>query len=474
MGALSAYAEGVYGELLQQFAEAQIRRVMLALVRSREGAPQATRRVVPRERLGPDWAVAEALAERRLLIVGHDPVSAEDNVQIAHEALIRGWPTLAAWVNDDAGFQQWRTAMEERAAAGDLLPGTRLAEADRWLAERSADIPDDIKQLVEQSKSEWHRRVTELEEARNLAQREARRSLARALTRVAETTEDPVLALLLAIEILKRSPDAQSDHLVRLCLARAGASETGPAAAASDAAAFGRTSARLTLADWSRGPGETENWRIADRGEGLVVDADGQARDGPVAIAMPGPVVVAASGGAGVACLGTEEGYLRVWPAGDEQACSRDLGVPITCIAFGDEARMLAVACDDGKIRVLRTEDLADEADFPWHGFVADVDIGAGNVLAALGRNGRIRAWNLASRELVCEPTADPGACRLVVNGSGDYVIVGGTVASGRLPLSAHALAAWAQRAAGRELTSEEQRLYLGEVGPAEGDPVAG
>ena len=65
---------------------------------------------------------------------------------------------------------------------------------------------------------------------------------------------------------------------------------------------------RLTLADWSRGPGETENWLIADRGEGLVVDADGQARDGPAAIAMPGPVVVAASGEAGVACLGTEDG----------------------------------------------------------------------------------------------------------------------------------------------------------------------
>ena len=77
--------------------------------------------------------------------------------------------------------------------------------------------------------------------------------LARALTRVAETTEDPVLALLLAIQNLKRSPDAQSDHLVRLCLARAGASETGPAAAASDAAAFGRTSARLTwpIGSWA-------------------------------------------------------------------------------------------------------------------------------------------------------------------------------------------------------------------------------
>ncbi len=473
MGALSAYAERVYGELLQRFAEGQIRRVMLALVRSREGAPQATRRVVPRERLGPGWAVAEALAERRLLIVGHDSITGEDNVQIAHEALIWGWPALAAWVNDDADFQQWRTAMEERAVAGDLLPDTRLAEADRWLAERSADIPDEIKQLVEQSKSEWHRRVTELEEARNLAQKEARRAQARALTRVAETTEDPVLALLLAIEILNRSPDAQSDHLVRLCLARAGASETGPITAASDAAAFGRARMRLTLADWSRGPGETENWLIAGRGEGLVVDADGQARDGPAEIAMPGPVVVAASGEAGVACLGTEDGYLRVWPPGGKQARSRDLGVPITCVAVGDDAKMLAVACDDGRIRVLRADDLSDEADFPWDGFVADVDVGAGKLLAALGRNGRIRAWNLVSRELVCEPTADPGARRLAVDSSGDYLIVGDPVFSGRLPLSAQALAAWAQRAAGRWLTSGEQRFYLGEGGPAE-DPVAG
>jgi WD40 repeat protein len=133
---------------------------------------------------------------------------------------------------------------------------------------------------------------------------------------------------------------------------------------------------------------------------------------------------------------------------------------------------MLAVACDDGNIRVLRADDLSDEADFPWHGFVADVDIGAGKLLAALGRDGRIRVWDLVSRELVCEPAADPGARRLAVDSSGDYVIVGDIVFSGRLPLSAQALAAWAQRAAGRGLTSEEQRLYLGEEGPA--DPVAG
>ena len=91
-------------------------------------------------------------------------------------------------------------------------------------------------------------------------------------------------------------------------------------------------------------------------------------------------------------------------------------------------------------------------------GFVADVDIGAGNVLAALGRNGRIRAWNLVSRELVCEPTADPAACRLVVDGSGDYVIVGGTGAQRPSP---------AERAGTRGLGAEGCRTRADERGAA-------
>ena len=51
-----------YQDLLGQFPDERIRRVMLALVRSRGGAADATRRVVSRERLGEDWEVAQALA----------------------------------------------------------------------------------------------------------------------------------------------------------------------------------------------------------------------------------------------------------------------------------------------------------------------------------------------------------------------------------------------------------------------------
>ena len=68
-GALDRYAEGVFAELAQRGLAERVRRVMLALVRSREGAAQATRRVVGYDRLARDWDVVEELARRRLLMI---------------------------------------------------------------------------------------------------------------------------------------------------------------------------------------------------------------------------------------------------------------------------------------------------------------------------------------------------------------------------------------------------------------------
>jgi hypothetical protein len=69
-GALDRYAEGVFAELAERGLADRVRRVMLALVRSREGAAQATRRVVGQDRLVRDWPVVEELARRRLLMIG--------------------------------------------------------------------------------------------------------------------------------------------------------------------------------------------------------------------------------------------------------------------------------------------------------------------------------------------------------------------------------------------------------------------
>ena len=181
---------------------------------------------------------------------------------------------------------------------------------------------------------------------------------------------------------------------------------------------------------------------------------------------MPGPVVVAAYSRAGIACLGTEAGELAVWQLADraEKTGGRDLGVPITCIAVSDTAQTLAIACDDGVIRVLGGEDLSDIACLALPGFIRDVDVSTDRLVAALSHDRRICVWDLVSQKPVCKSSASIGASPpLAVDLSEDYVIVSDAATSriSRFPLSARALTTWARRAAGRELTADERHRYI-------------
>ena len=58
----------------------------------------------------------------------------------------------------------------------------------------------------------------------------------------------------------------------------------------------------------------------------------------------------------------------------------------ITPVCAGGEryGETLVAACDDGVIRVLGGEDLSDVALLPCPGFVRDIDVSAGRLLAAL------------------------------------------------------------------------------------------
>jgi hypothetical protein len=88
---------------------------------------------------------------------------------------------------------------------------------------------DDGQRVWRFIKASITRRAEEEDRYRILYQR----SLARDLTHRAETAQDPVLALLLAIEVIERSPDAQADRLVRTCLSRLGPALAAQAAQSS-------------------------------------------------------------------------------------------------------------------------------------------------------------------------------------------------------------------------------------------------
>jgi WD40 repeat protein len=105
-GALARRANAIYGAMSPE-RQVVARRVLLRLTQPGEGTEDTRRRASRRElvtRPGEEEdvdAVVGALAEARLLTTSTDEASGQPVVDVTHEALIRGWPELRGWINDD-------------------------------------------------------------------------------------------------------------------------------------------------------------------------------------------------------------------------------------------------------------------------------------------------------------------------------------------------------------------------------------
>lgn len=145
-GALERRAEATYARLTEA-QQGIARRVLLRLVQPGEGSEDTRRRAELRElATGPHdeedvEAVVRALADQRLLSVGRDDVSGARVVELTHEALIRGWPQLRAWIDEDRDALQAQRRLTEataewdrsgRADEGLLYRGARLAAWREW------------------------------------------------------------------------------------------------------------------------------------------------------------------------------------------------------------------------------------------------------------------------------------------------------------------------------------------------------
>jgi WD40 repeat protein/class 3 adenylate cyclase/tRNA A-37 threonylcarbamoyl transferase component Bud32 len=173
-GAIARTAEEVYDRCADDEREL-MRRVFLRLTELGEGTEDTRRRVSLSElAAGPESATAVAelidtLTTARLLTLD------EGTAQVAHEALIREWPRLRGWLNEDreglmVHRHLTRSASEWEAAGRDpgaLYRGARLAAAIDWAGGHD-DLSADERAFLEASRAAEE---SELREVRRRARR---------------------------------------------------------------------------------------------------------------------------------------------------------------------------------------------------------------------------------------------------------------------------------------------------------------
>jgi WD40 repeat protein len=143
--------------LVAEFTPTQqdtLRRVMLRLTRLGEGTADTRRRAsfaeltrTPEE-AADVRAVVTRLADARLVTTSANPETGEETVDVAHEALIRSWPTLQRWLTADRDALRLHQALADAALEWEgnerdesyLYRGARLAAAEEWAETRAEEL----------------------------------------------------------------------------------------------------------------------------------------------------------------------------------------------------------------------------------------------------------------------------------------------------------------------------------------------
>jgi WD40 repeat protein/DNA-binding SARP family transcriptional activator len=140
-GAVARMAERAY-ERLDADEQGVARAIFLRLA-GEGGGDAAVGARVALDEFGEDArAVLAELTDSRLLTVS------EGEVEVAHEALLREWPRLRGWLEDDAegrrlhrnlrvAAKEWETGGHD---AGELYRGARLASALDWAADHDPEL----------------------------------------------------------------------------------------------------------------------------------------------------------------------------------------------------------------------------------------------------------------------------------------------------------------------------------------------
>ena len=382
--ALSQAADTMYDALLPEDQETS-RRILLQLVRPGDGLEFVSRRVCEGELLrgggAPDRVERVLVKLMRAGLVRRTPGQDEGEavIEIAHEALVRNWPRLAEWLDEDR--QRMRVRRRLTAAteawlargrdAGLLWGGAALAEARSY-----TDLSSGERAFIGASLQAGQRRArarlaaaagagvgvlgliaalvwgiilqsqlrTQAEESGLVAL--SRQLAADALERLSTEADT---AALLAVAAYNQRPTAEArSSLLQISVQTARLSSFLPTESSGGAAGTVFAPGK-TIAAAAR-DGTLRLWDLASR-QGLA--------DRSVSLGITRDLVSFASDGSAVA-FGRADGSIAVWSLERGQQVGPplriDTGASVTSLALASGGRV-AAAGDDGSLTVWSAED---------------------------------------------------------------------------------------------------------------------
>ena len=224
-GSVAHQAESLYADFTSP-DQLAVRRLFARLVTAGDGSEDTRRRARRSELVGVDDQVVNALVDRRLLTMDRDRESREPTIEIAHEALLRGWPRLREWLDDD---RDWVRELRALASAtrlwessgrddADLYRGARLAVTSELALDRTDSLTPGEAAFLDASARVVDAERIAAEERTRTRERQNRR-LRRSLVGLGVVTTVALIAGLVAIVQSNRADDQATEARAQAALA---------------------------------------------------------------------------------------------------------------------------------------------------------------------------------------------------------------------------------------------------------------